>query len=361
MKEKIIKFKFPLIIIGIILIPIIIFFILNNPQKQAANTSNIAPVMEAEVDVVTIEKKIIKSFKEFPARISASQIVQVKPQISGIIRKILFNEGAKINKGQTLYKIEPEVYQANLKSAKTKYNAALANFKRAEILIKEEAISQKEFDDVKSELNSAKAELESAKINFSYTQVLAPISGYISISNLNEGALVTANQANPLATITALDLVDADISIPSKDFEFFKNQKDLEVLLVINEQVIEEKGVLKFSEVFVDTSTDSIKMHAEFKNKNEKLLDGMFAKAQIFMPESLEILIPQKATIRGTDGSLSAAKVFEGNIVKFVEIKTKGIFKDNWIIESGIDEGDLIIIAGYQKVKDGAKVKVNLK
>ncbi len=358
MKEKIAKFKFPLIAIFVILLLIFAFFYFKNSGNQQAQMPF---PREVEVDVISIKKELIQVSKEFPARISAAKIAQVKPQISGIIKEILFSEGSKVKKNQALYKIEPEIYAANLKSAKSKYDASLANFERAKMLIKEEAISQKEFDDAKSELDSSKAELEAAKINFSYTKVLAPISGYISASNFNEGNLVSANQTSALATISAFEKVDAEIVIPSKDFALFKNQKNLEVALIVNDEILAEKGVLKFSENFVDAATDSIKMHSEFKNQDEKLLDGMFAKAQVFLPQSNEILIAQRATMRSASGVLTAAKITQGNIVKFSEITTKGIYKDNWIVESGVNEGDLIVIAGYQKVKDGAKVKINLK
>jgi membrane fusion protein (multidrug efflux system) len=317
--------------------------------------------MEVEVSVVKITKEKIQLFKELPGRVSAYRIADVKPQVDGIIRKRLFTEGQLVNEGDQLYEIDQTIYKISLASSQVNYAAAKANYDRMKFLVKEEAVSKKEFEDARTEFARAEAELKNAKTILAYTQVLAPISGYISKSNVTEGNLVSVNQAQALATITQLNPIYVDIVQPSKNFAQFKGKKEVAVSLEIDNEKFEETGILKFSEVFANQSTDSIKLRAEFPNPNEKLLPGMFVTALLHLEPLDGITVLQRATTRMPDGSLAVFVVDQNNIVHARIIKTKGISGDSWIVEEGLNEGDLVILEGYQKVGEGAKVKTLLK
>ena len=352
--------------IKILLIVIAAFFtyktFINNSPKMASKPGRGGFGNRIiEVNVATTQKTEIKLFKEFPARISARKIAQIKPQVSGILKKRLFEEGQKVTAGQELYEIDQTLFKIAIENAKTAYEAAEKNFKRSQSLVKKSAISKKEYDDAKSAYASAKSQLENAQTNINYTKVLAPISGYISKSNITEGNLVNINQEQPLATITQLDPIFVDITIPSKNFAQFKKQdNDYAVTLVIDGIDYSETGSLKFSEVFTNINTDSIKLRAEFDNKLEKLLPGMFVKAKIHLAPINEITILQRATTRNPDGSLSVKIVDSNNIVHVRKIETSGIINHSWIVTKGLNEGENVIIAGYQKVGEGSKVKAVL-
>lgn len=313
--------------------------------------------MEIEVSIAKISKQQVEIFREFPARISARKIAEIRPQVTGNIQKRLFIEGQKVEEGQQLYEIDQSLYSADLTAARGRFDAADANFRRGKFLVAEDAISKKEFEDIKTEYGRAKGELEKAQTNLRFTKVLAPISGYISKSNFTEGNLVTAGQVAALATITQLNPLFADIAVPSKNFSDFKNQKEAKVALIVDGKEYGKTGSLQFSEVFTNIATDSIKLRAEFDNEGEELLPGMFVRARIYLPAFENIILAQKATTRNPDGSLSVAVVDGANIVHIKPIKVKGIFKDFWIIEEGLNEGESVIIEGYQKVKEGMKVK----
>lgn len=330
-------------------------------KKPAAAMLQGQGQMEVEVTIAKIKKEQVELFREFPARIAARKIAEIRPQVTGNIKKRLFTEGQKVEEGQQLYEIDQSIYSADLTAARGRFDAAQANFKRGKFLVNEEAISPKEFEDIKTEYGRAKGELEKAQTNLNFTKVLAPISGYISKSNFTEGNLVTAGQASALATITQLNPLFADIAVPSKNFADFKNQKESKVALIIDGKEYGKTGFLKFSEVFADSATDSIKLRAEFDNEGEELLPGMFARARIYLPAFENIIVAQKATTRNPDGSLTLVVVDENSVTHVKPIKIKGIFKDFWIVEDGLNEGESVIIEGYQKVKEGMKVKTVTK
>jgi membrane fusion protein (multidrug efflux system) len=350
--------KKSLILILVIVAAVGGFFVWKNfynpAQAQIAPNAN---NMAMEVNVVVIKKENIQLFKTLPARVSARKIAEVKPQVSGILKKRLFIEGQKVEEGQELYEIDQTLFKIALDSAKVNYNKAHENLKRLKFLVKEEAVSKKEYDEGKTEFARALAELKNAQTNLLYTKVLAPISGYISKSNITEGNLVSINQAEALATIAQLDPIFVDIVQPSKNFSQFRDQNEIAVSLTIDGTDYSETGSLKFSEVFANQVTDSVKLRAEFANPDEKLLPGMFVRAKLHLPNFEGLTVLQRAATRNPDGSLTVVVVDKENIAHTRPIKTKGIFNDSWIVSEGLSEGELVIVEGYQKVRDGMPVK----
>ncbi|CAG0910782.1 unnamed protein product, partial [Cyprideis torosa] len=182
------------------------------------------------VSAITLKKQLVSITEELPGRTVAHRVAEIRPQVTGIITKRLFVEGSHVDQGQQLYQIDPAQYQASYEAKKAALKKAKANLhsvalkeKRFSELVKVDAVSQQDYDDIYAELTQAKADIAvaeadvvSAKINLEYTRVYAPISGQISQSNVTEGALVTANQESSLATITQLDpiFVDMQASVP---------------------------------------------------------------------------------------------------------------------------------------------------
>lgn len=242
-------------------------------------------------------------------------------------------------------------------------------------LIKTKAISEQDFDDAQATYRSAeaavlvaKANVKTAQINLNYTKVYAPISGTIGRSNVTEGALVTASQAQALATITQLDPIYADLpqsvadhialvaNIKNGSFDPNKNGNQVEILFD-NGQVYEQKGSLEFSEVMVDESTGSINVRVKIPNPDNMLLPGMYVRANI--NEGVQknaLLVPQEAVMRLTNGKSIVYVVNGQNTVEQRVIDYNSEINGNYIIKSGIKLGDKIITSNLQKIAPGAPV-----
>ncbi len=354
MISKIKNHKFLLLsLAALALLSSYVFFNKSNNNAQVNQTADARLV---NVTTITIKKQTVQLYQELPARVSAYKISAVRPQIEGIIKEIKFSEGSFIEQGQPLYQIDPTIYQATFNSAKINLKSAQAKFERYKALIKEDAISQQEFDDAAAAFATAEGDFNRAKANLGYTQVYAPISGYIGKSNFTEGALVTLNQADPLTTITQLNPVYVDMVEPSKEAVKLGDQKEIPVTLISDNVSSESSGTLKFTEVFADESTDSVRLRALFSNEDKKLIPGMFVTAKLHLKPFEAITVPQRATSRASDGSLTVWIVEKDNIAKLRKIKADRISGENWIVSDGLTEGDVVIYEGFLKVFDGAKV-----
>lgn len=325
----------------------------NNPNAAMMAMMN----MPAEVDVVKIAKNEIQRSIELPARVSAYKIADVRPQIDGVIKSRKFVEGSFVNQGQQLYQIDPTIYQSALEGAKANYKSLLAKRDRNRSLLKVGGISKQGYESIEADLAQAKAQLERAKANVAYTKVYAPISGYIGKSNITEGALVSANQSQVLTTITQLDPIYVDMTQATKDILRFNNQKEISVNIITEDPNYKNVGQLKFTEVFADSSTDSVRLRALFSNKDRRLIPGMFVNVKLNLKPVKAITISQKAAIRKADGDLSVFVVDANNIAKSRTIKAQEAYNDSWIVTEGLNEGDIVIVEGTLKISDGSKVK----
>jgi membrane fusion protein (multidrug efflux system) len=348
-KNKLLKWIF----FAIFLLALIVgyFFWMKHKAKPAETNPK-----GADVTVITIAKQQVQLSTELPARVEAYRTSDVRPQVEGVIRKINFEQGSFVKKGQQLYQIDTRMYQTAFEGARTYWKAQKAKRERYAILLKQDAVSKQEFADVDAAATLAEAEFMRAQTNLAYSKVEAPISGYIGKSNITEGALVTTNQVDPLTTITQLDPLYVDMVQPSKDAIKLQNQKEIPVTLITENNSYQAVGRLKFSEVFVEENTDSVRLRAIFPNVEKKLLPGMFVTARIHLKPFEAITVPQRVTTRGQDGSLSVWIVDKDNLAKQRKIKAEQIVGDNWIVTDGLEEGDIVIFEGYLKIAEGAKV-----
>ena len=284
-----------------------------------------------------------------------------------MITKSLFEQGTRVEKGQQLYQIDEAPFLAELNSAKATAKAAKSRLDRYNELVKIKAVSQQETDDVIAEYDQAKAALEVAQVNFDYTKVYAPISGYIGRTLVTDGALVTSNQAEPIAIITQLNPVYVDMQLSGDDVAQFRMHSVGMETIPVRVRLGGEKGSeypitgkLKFSEVTVDTTTGAVAMRAIFDNPEGILLPGMFVRSVLELKSSDELLVPQRATTRMSDGSLVAWIVDESNKAQKRVLEVEQAYKDQWIVKGGVDVGDRLIMAGYQKVQPDMPVRSEL-
>lgn len=366
-----------------LVVTFIVCLILTGCGKQSAAVAKV-PAVIPEVGIVIVQTQRVVLTTELAGRTSANLIAEVRPQVSGIIQKRLFTEGSDVKAGEVLYQIDPATYQAAYDSAKASLARAEANVVPAKLkaerykeLVKINAVSKQDYDDIsaalklaEADIDAAKAAVETARINLAYTKVTAPISGRIGRSTVTDGALVTAGQPAALSTIQQLSSMYVDVTESSADLLRLKQNlasgllksnsaaRAKVKLLLEDGSVYPLSGILKFSEVTVDQSTGSITLRAVFPNPNNVLLPGMFVRA--IVEEGLNehaILVPQRGVTRNPAGEATVMVV--GNEEKEEQkiIKVARTVGDNWLVSEGLKPGDRVIVEGLQKARPGTPVK----
>lgn len=354
--------------------------------KQSAAVAK-APSVPPEVGVVVVHTQHVVLTSELAGRTSAHLIAEVRPQVSGIIQKRLFTEGSDVKAGEVLYQIDPATYQAAYNSAKASLARAEANVVPAKLkaerykeLVKINAVSKQDYDDIsaalklaEADIDAAKAAVETARINLAYTKVTAPISGRIGRSTVTDGALVTSGQPAALSTIQQLSSMYVDVTQSSADLLRLKQNlasgllksngaaRAKVKLLLEDGSVYPLSGILKFSEVTVDQSTGSITLRAVFPNPTNVLLPGMFVRA--IVEEGLNehaILVPQRGITRNPAGEATVMVVGNEEKVEQKIIKVARTVGDNWLVSEGLKPGDRVIVEGLQKARPGTQVKAVL-
>ncbi|MCK9197202.1 MAG: efflux RND transporter periplasmic adaptor subunit [Syntrophales bacterium] len=349
-------------------------------------SSNKAPAGgPPEVAVVTIQPQRVVITTELAGRTSANLVAEVRPQVGGIIQKRLFTEGADVKAGQVLFKIDPAHFQAIHNNAQAALGRSEANLsairlraERMQELVAEKAVSQQEYDDAAAALkqNQAdiqfwKATVETASINLKYSSVTAPISGRIGKSSVTEGALVTANQPLPMATIQRLDPMYVDVAQSTTELMRLRRRLEdgrlnhnvnirnkVHVLLEDNTRY-QWEGVLQFRDVTVDPTTGSVTLRVVVPNPKGFLLPGMFVRAELEEGVNEKaLLVPQQAVTRDPKGNPLTFTVDAQGKVQQREIKIDRAIGDKWLVSSGLTPGERVIVEGIQKVKPGASVMV---
>lgn len=349
--------------------------------QQSAATGP-PPAGPPEVAVVVVSPSPVTLSMELSGRTAPLRVAEVRPQVGGIIQQRLFVEGSDVEAGQVLYQIDPAVYRAEVAGAeaelaRTEANVAPVRLKaeRYGELVKINAVSHQDYDDAQAalkkaeaEIAAARADLERARIDVNYTSIKAPISGRIGRSAVTDGALVTAGQAAPLATIQQLDPIYVDVAQSTADLlrlkqnlaaGQIKSNGEARVNLLLEDGTpYPQSGVLKFSEVTVDQSTGSVTLRALFPNPEMLLLPGMFVRALI--PEGVQdeaILVPQRGVTRNPKGEAMVMVVGAEDKVEPRIIKVSRTVGDNWLVSKGLAAGDRVILEGIQKARPGTQVK----
>lgn len=352
-------------------------------DENTAAGPSAAPAVEVAVDVVTPQKVLYTT--ELAGRTSAFQIAEVRPQVSGIIQKRLFTEGTDVKAGDTLYQIDPATYKADLDSAKANLARAEANVAPARLkmqrfkdLVNISAVSKQEYEDAEAAYKQAladvgvnKAAVENARIRLDYTKVTSPISGRTGRSLVTPGALVTANQGNPLTTVQQLDPVYVDVTQSST--EVLRLKRALESgtlqradeghaavrLLLEDGSEYAHSGTLQFTDVSVDESTGMVTLRAIFPNPEHDLMPGMYVRA--ILKEGVDeqaILLPQRALVRDAKGNATAYVVNAESKVEVRPLKVGRTQGNSWVVLDGLKAGDKVIVEGIQKIRPGATVRI---
>lgn len=315
---------------------------------------------------------------ELPGRTAPFRQGQVRPQVSGVLMRRLFTEGQLVHQGQPLYQIDPSVYRAaadqaaaNLVSAQASAEAAKIKADRYKPLAADQAVAQQDYTDAAATARTTaasvaqfRAALNAAKVNLRFTTVPAPITGRIGRSLYTEGALVTANQTDPLSVISTLDPIYVDIQQSSASLmKLRKTFADGGIKEVGKVKLILEdgsqypiEGTLEFSEVTVDTATGTVALRAKFANPDGTLLPGLFVRTRVSQGKQTKVvLVPQGALSRDPRGG-ATVMVLNGNKVEIRKVTADRTIGDQWVVTDGLKAGDRLITQGLGKVRPGQQV-----
>jgi len=338
-----------------------------SPKKPAGGP----PVSAPEVATVTITPQPVELTKELPGRTAPFLMAEIRPQINGLILKRLFTEGADVQAGQELYQIDPAPFQALLDRVQANLTTLRFRAERLKEALASKAVSQQALDDAEAALKQAEAELASARINLAYTKIIAPIAGRIGRSSVTDGAIVTAYQPVPLATIQQLEPLYVDV--PQSTAELLRWQQRLAdgrlTHAVTNQNVVQllledgtkypQEGTLQFRDVSVDATTGSVTLRMVFPNPDRTLLPGMFVRAVV--KEGINqhgILIPQQAVTRDPKGNPLVLLVNAAGTVEVRPLTLDRAVGNQWLVATGLAAGDRVIVEGSQKARPGAPVRV---
>jgi membrane fusion protein (multidrug efflux system) len=341
-----------------------------------------APPPPPEVSVATVQRASVPITVDLPGRTNAYYVAQVRARVDGIVLKRNFKEGSDVRAGQPLYNIDPAPFQAALDSAQASLQksqsalpALVATAERFKALIGN-GVSRMDYDNAVAARDQAaadvalsKAQVETAKINLGYTTVTAPITGRIGISQVTEGAYVQASAATLMTTIQQVDPIYVDLNQSSvqglqlrRDIASGKvriagpNQAKVTVMLE-DGTPYPIAGSLQFTDITVDQNTGSVTVRAMVRNPDHVLLPGMFVRARI--EEGVDdnaLLVPQVAVTHDPQGQATTLVVGPDNKVAQRTIQATRTFDTNWVVDSGLDAGEKVIVSGVQRAPPGVLV-----
>ncbi|MEM5434957.1 efflux RND transporter periplasmic adaptor subunit [Paraburkholderia diazotrophica] len=348
-------------------------------QKQSA-----PPPQTPEVGVVTVQPQSVPVVTELPGRTSAFLVAQVRARVDGIVLRREFTEGTQVKAGQRLYKIDPAPFIASLNNAKASLAKAQANLasttaqaNRYKVLVAANAVSKQDYDNAvaaegqaAADVAAGKAAVDTAQINLGYTDVVSPVTGQVGISQVTPGAYVQASQATLMSTVQQLDPVYVDVTQSS--LAGLKLRREIQqgrlktsgpnaakVELILEDgRVYSEKGKLQFTDVTVDQTTGSVTIRAIFPNKDHVLLPGMFVRARI--EEGMNdnaLLVPQVGVTHDQKGQPTALVLDKDDKVQLRVLQTSATYGQYWVVDSGLNAGDRVIVQGTDKVRPGAQAK----
>jgi len=348
----------------------LLFASCNNEKKPEFGTG------VTDYEVLTIEKKNIEVYREFPVTIEGTENIEIYPKIEGFIEKVLVDEGEYVEKGQALFSLNAPEYQQELLSAKAAISSAKANVSSAQVdvekakpLVEREIISKFELTSAENTLTATKASLEqvetdysNALTNYNYTKITAPVSGFIGSLPYKLGSLVNSSISEPLTTVSNIKQVYAYFSINEKTYLEFakvgllKNMDEVSLLLP-DYTAFDQKGKIQTVSGQVDEETGSFNVRAIFDNPDNLLRTGNSATIQL--PRTIEgaFLIPQSATYE-IQGDVYVYLVNEQSQVKSSKITVTATNSGQaYIVTDGLKAGDQVVLEGISGLSSGKEIK----
>lgn len=352
------------------------------PFSGCGNPNAAAPPPPAEVEVAAVSQKDIPIYGEWVATLDGYVNAQIQPQVTGYIIEQKYKEGSFVRKGQILFQIDPRPFEAVLDQAKAQLAQSEAQLGKTQLdvdrdtpLAKERAIAQSQLDNdvqanlaAKAAVKAAQAQVEQAELNLEFTHVTSLVDGIAGIAQVQIGNLV-----NPTAVLTSVSQVNpikAYFPISEQEYMHYAdrinshNQQEVPTdappfeLVLADGSIYPHKGTLLLTDRQVDVTTGSIRLVCAFPNPKNILRPGQFGRIRAAGEvRSGALLVPQRA-VTELQGSYQVAVVGSDNKVSIRPVKVGERVDTMWILESGVKPGELVIVEGLQKVRDGSTVRI---
>jgi len=345
-------------------------------KPQAA----VAPPLPS-LPVATIVAGTDTTYQEYPASVEGTVNVEVRPQVSGTLDKVFVDEGAFVNAGQPLFKINDQPYRAALNNAIASQHAAEGAAANAQLeidkltpLVQNKVVSDYQlktakaaYDVAKANIEQAKANVSTAQINLGYTLIKAPVNGYIGRLIKKQGSLVAPVDAEALTQLSDVHNVHVYFSLSEKDFVSFKEQypgttlKDklkqlpsVSLLLADNSEYV-KRGKIDMIDGQFDKNTGAITLRASFDNPQGLLRSGNTGKIRLSLQHKDVLVVPESATTEVQDKVFVFA-LADSNKVKKQAITIIGKSGDNYLVKDGIKVGDQIVLSGLDHLQEGTVI-----
>jgi len=350
-------------------------------SSEEAKQPEVAP---AKVSVLSLQPQSVNFSENLPARVQAFRTAEIRPQVGGIIEKVLFTQGSEVKAGQALYKINAETFQADVNSNKASLNKAEAEVARLKVqleryeqLLPSNAISKQEVSNAQAEYRQALADVAQMKalltrqnLNLQYATVRAPISGRIGQSFVTEGALVSQGDTKNLATIQQIDKVYVDVKQSIGEYERLQTalqngelsaNSDKTVRIANSHgQFYNVSAKMLFEDINVDPETGDVTIRIVVNNPERKLLPGMYVRVNIdraSVPQAL--LVPSQAIQRNNNGDPQVYVINAKGLADIRPIELGQQYEQFYLVNKGLKVGDKVIVEGIDRIQPNQKLEIS--
>jgi membrane fusion protein (multidrug efflux system) len=350
-----------------ILLSLSLFLVFLSCGNKQENSAAATPPPPATFPVVQIQHKTVTGYQEYPTSIEGVVNSDVRAKASGYIQNVLVDEGQKVRKGEVLFKLETQSLSQDAGAAKARINIAQVEVNKLIPLVEKNIISAVQLETAKANLVQAQANYSSVSANIGYATIKSRVDGYVGAINFREGALISPNDSRPLTTVSDISEVYAFFSFNEAQYidhlqrfegqnkaERIKNSPDLSLVLA-NGKIYSETGRIQTSTGQINESTGTIKIRAAFDNPNEILTNGNSGIIRLPIEYKDAIVVPQSATFE-QQKDIMVFTVDQDNKVKSSIIKVQGTVGNLYVVESGIKEGDKLIVSGVGKLRAGMAI-----
>ena len=336
-------------------------------DDKSAQQAQMAP-QTPTLPVVTIPTKTVTAYTTYPASIEGIVNSQVQAKISGYITDVLVDEGQKVKKGQTLFRLETQTLTQDAAAARANVNAAQVEVDKLKPLVEKNIISNVQLETAKAKLQQAKSGYNSIAANINYGNIKSPVDGYVGSINLRKGALVSPTSQIPLTTVADISKVYAYFSMNEKEYlDFIQNAEGEDIeekikklpkvrLLLANGSLYDQEGTIETINSQVNANTGSISFRAVFDNPSRLLTNGNSGKIQIPKVFTDAVVVPQEATYE-QQGSIYVYKVGQDSTAVSTKINIAAEVENLYVVDAGLEKGDKIVAKGANKLRGDSKIK----
>ncbi|WP_446893352.1 efflux RND transporter periplasmic adaptor subunit [Acinetobacter sp. NS4_7] len=366
-------------LISSILITTVLLIGCTQSKDAEQSAAEMPPVV---VSTITVLPQSMNVIENLPGRVTAYRIAEIRPQVGGIVDKVLFKQGSYVQAGQPLFKLNSEIFQADVKSNQATLNRAQAEVTRLQVLLKRytelvkvNAVSQQEYNNTEADYQKAKADvaqmqamLSRQQLNLKYATVTAPISGTIGEILVTEGALVGQGDSNAMAVIQQINKVYVDVKQSISDYEKLQEalqQGDVSnikhTVEILNSQgkPYNVTGEILFSDTKVDPDTGDVTIRILVNNQNQKLLPGMYVRVNMSRAQvENALLVPEQAIQHDINGKANVTIINQKGLAQSKPIQLGQRYQNSYVVTQGLQAGEKVIVEGADRIQPEQKLKI---